>query len=45
MSLDWLDHRDLSAEQLRELIVAALAGSLQAALAVDPTLAIDFSVF
>ncbi len=44
-SLDWLDHRDLDAEQLRELLVAALAGSLQAALAVDPTLEIDFSVF
>ena len=44
VSLDWLDHRDLSAEQLRELLVAALAGSLQAALAIDPTLEIDFSV-
>lgn len=43
--LDWLDHRDLSATQLRELIVAALAGSLGAAMAVDPTLEIDFSVF
>jgi AcrR family transcriptional regulator len=45
VSLDWLDHRDLTAEQLRELLVAALAGSLQAALAVDPTLEIDFGVF
>lgn len=44
VSLDWLDHRDLSAEQLRELLVAALAGSLQAALAIDPTLQIDFGV-
>jgi len=44
VSLDWLDHRDLSAEQVRELLVAALAGSLQAALAVDPTLEIDFNV-
>ncbi len=44
VSLDWLDHRDLTAEQLRELLVAALAGSLQAALAIDPTLEIDFSV-
>lgn len=43
--LDWLAHRDLTAEQLRELLVAALAGSLQAALAVDPTLEIDFGVF
>jgi AcrR family transcriptional regulator len=42
--LDWLDHRDLSAEQLRELLVAALAGSLHAARTVDPTLEIDFSV-
>lgn len=46
VSLDWLDHRDdMSAERLRELLVAALAGSLHAALAVDPTLEIDFSVF
>lgn len=44
ISLDWLDHRDLTADQLRELIVAALAGSLHAAFAVDPTLEIDFSV-
>lgn len=44
ISLDWLDHRDLTAEQLRELIVAALVGALHAALAVDPTLEIDFSV-
>src|SRR5215207_1238658 len=44
VSLDWLDHRDLTAEQLCELLVAALAGSLQAALAVDPTLEIDFGV-
>ncbi len=43
--LDWLDHRDLTAEQLRELVVAALAGSLGAAMAVDSTLEIDFSVF
>lgn len=45
VSLDWLDHRDLTADQLRELLVAALAGSLHAALAVDPTLEIDFTVF
>jgi hypothetical protein len=44
VSLDWLAHRDLTAEQLRELLVAALAGSLQAALAIDPALEIDFSV-
>lgn len=44
VSLDWLDHRDLSAEQLRELLVASLAGSLHAACAIDPTLEIDFSV-
>ena len=44
VSLDWLDHRDLPAPQVRELLVAALAGSLTAALAVDPTLEIDFSV-
>lgn len=43
-ALDWLDHRDLTAEQLRELLVAALIGSLRAALAVDPTLEIDFDV-
>jgi AcrR family transcriptional regulator len=45
VSLDWLAHRDLTADQLRELLVASLAGSLHAALAVDPTLEIDFSVF
>ncbi len=44
VSLDWLDHRDLSAVQVRELVVAALAGSLHAALAIDPTLEIDFAV-
>jgi AcrR family transcriptional regulator len=43
-SLDWLAHRDLTALQLRELLVAALAGSLHAALAIDPTLEIDFSL-
>jgi AcrR family transcriptional regulator len=30
-TLDWLGHRDLSAEQLRELLIEALAGSLGAA--------------
>jgi AcrR family transcriptional regulator len=44
VSLDWLEHRDLDADQLRELLVAALAGSLHAARAVDPALDIDFSV-
>jgi AcrR family transcriptional regulator len=43
--LDWLEHRDLDADQLRELLVAALAGSLHAALALDPALEIDFGVF
>jgi AcrR family transcriptional regulator len=44
VSLDWLAHRDLGAEQLRELLVAALVGSLQAAQAIDPALEIDFAV-
>jgi AcrR family transcriptional regulator len=30
-TLDWLEHRDLSTERLRELLVDALAGSLAAA--------------
>lgn len=42
--LDWLDHRDLSAEQLRELLAAALAGALLSARAIDPTLTLDLSV-
>jgi AcrR family transcriptional regulator len=45
VSLDWLAHRDLDAQQLRELLVAALVGSLHAALAVDPSIEIDFGVF
>jgi AcrR family transcriptional regulator len=45
VSLDWLAHRDLDAEQLRELLVAALVGSLGAALKVDPSIEIDFGVF
>lgn len=44
VSLDWLAHRDLDAVALRELLVAALAGSLHAARAVDPTIEIDFTV-
>jgi AcrR family transcriptional regulator len=44
VSLDWIAHRDLEQERVRDLLVAALAGSLQAALAVDPTLEIDFAV-
>jgi AcrR family transcriptional regulator len=42
--LDWLDHRDLTTEQLRELLAAALAGALLSARAVDPTLTLDLSV-
>lgn len=45
VSLDWLAHRDLTAEQLRELLVAALVGSLGAARTIDPALEIDFGVF
>jgi AcrR family transcriptional regulator len=42
--LDWLDHRDLDAVQLRELLAAALAGALVSARAVDPSLTLDLSV-
>jgi AcrR family transcriptional regulator len=34
-TLDWLEHRDLSAEQLRELLIEALAGSLAAAVTAE----------
>jgi AcrR family transcriptional regulator len=34
-TLDWLEHRDLSAGRLRDLLIEALAGSLAAARAVD----------
>ena len=42
-SLDWLDHGDLEPTALRELLVAALAGALGAAAAVDPALEIDLA--
>jgi len=32
----WLEHRDLTREQLRDLLVASLAGALSAAHQVDP---------
>jgi AcrR family transcriptional regulator len=36
-TLDWLEHRDLSGEQLRDLLIEALAGSLAAAGAISST--------
>jgi AcrR family transcriptional regulator len=44
VSLDWLTQRDLDAETLRELLVAALVGALGAAQSIDPELAIDYAV-
>jgi len=42
-TLDWLAHRGLTAVELRELLVAALAGCLHAARAVDPAIELDFT--
>jgi AcrR family transcriptional regulator len=44
VSLEWLVHRDLEREQVRDLLVTALAGALTAACAVDPALEVDPSV-
>jgi hypothetical protein len=43
-SLDWLAHRDLDREQVREIIVAALPGALAAAARADPELRFDGSI-
>ena len=43
-SLDWLGHRDLSRDKLRDLIVAALPGALAAAAETDPAAHIDGSI-
>ena len=40
-SLDWLDHRDLTREQLRDLLVHAFVTMLQAVHAVDPSVRLD----
>lgn len=40
-SLDWLDHGDLTREQLRDLLVHAFVTMLQAVHAVDPSLRLD----
>lgn len=40
-SLDWLEHRDLTREQLRDLLVHAFVTMLQAVHAVDPSLRLD----
>ncbi|MEA2269091.1 MAG: hypothetical protein QOC64_1701 [Solirubrobacteraceae bacterium] len=40
-SLDWLEHRDLTRAQLRDLLVASLTGAVGAAAAADPTVAVD----
>lgn len=44
-TLDWLAHRDLEAEQLRELLIASLAGALTAATLVDPEVDLDLGAF
>ena len=41
VSLEWLVHRDLERDQVRDLLVTALAGALTAACAVDPGLEVD----
>jgi AcrR family transcriptional regulator len=43
-SLDWLAHRDLEREKLREIIIAALPGALAAAVQADPKLRFDRSI-
>lgn len=44
VSLEWLVHRDLEPEQVRDLLITALAGALTAARAVDPGLEVDPAV-
>ncbi|HVE68735.1 MAG TPA: helix-turn-helix domain-containing protein [Solirubrobacteraceae bacterium] len=44
VSLEWLVHRDLERDQVRDLLVTALAGALTAACAVDPGLEVDPAV-
>jgi AcrR family transcriptional regulator len=39
--LDWLEHRDLSRDQLRDLLVRGLLSGLDAARAVDPRVELD----
>ena len=41
VSLEWLVHRDLERDQVRDLLITALAGALTAARAVDPSLDVD----
>jgi len=41
VSLEWLVHRDLERDQVRDLLMTALAGALTAACAVDPGLDVD----
>ncbi len=40
-SLDWLLRRDLSRDDMRRLLIAALGGALEAARAADPSLDVD----
>lgn len=42
--LRWLDHRDLTRDQLRELLHSVLIDSLRAAARIDPRLALDAAV-
>jgi AcrR family transcriptional regulator len=41
VSLDWLEHDDLDRDEMRELIVQALAGAIAAARAIDPSIRAD----
>ncbi|MDX6697359.1 MAG: hypothetical protein QOE65_756 [Solirubrobacteraceae bacterium] len=41
VSLDWLVRRDLERDQVRDLMITALAGALHAARQVDPRLEVD----
>lgn len=44
VSLEWLVRRDLEREQVRDLLMSALAGALAAACRVDPELRVDPAV-
>ena len=40
--LNWLEHRELSRDQLRDLLLRGFAASLESARAVDPRLEVEF---
>lgn len=41
--IDWIEHRGLPREKLRDLLIAALAASLFAAQQIDPKIRLDFA--